>query len=232
MAITAFPFDDQDTSEAQFSAWARELQDSGVADGYGGSGFQVSGGGGGMAVQIQPGFALLRGHALASTAVETRTIEAANTGTRYDRVVLRINPSTNLGEIAVLKGTPGAGGDSAVPDLTQTDTGIFEDALAIVTVQANVTTIDAAMVYDDRRFAGSRTGVWRNYSRPKMPRRFKLGYNVDTQRWEFWNGTAWQNLSAGQADNSSQWGGYELIVSPTQPGVTPLANRIWIQPTQ
>ena len=227
MAITAFPFDDADTTESQFSAWARELQDSGVADAYGGNGFRVTGGGGGMAVQVQAGFAFLRGHALSSTAVETKTIEAAGTALRYDRVVLRINPSTNLGTIEVLKGTTGQG----APALTQTSDGIFEISLAIVTVQANVTTIDAAMVADDRQYVGTRVGAWHTASRPASPRFGQLGYNTTTRNWEFWNGADWQNLVASTAENSSQWNGFELIVSTSQPAGTPLANRIWIQPT-
>lgn len=227
MAITAFPFDDQDTTESQFSQWARELQDSGVADIYGGTGFRVTGGGGGMAVQVQPGFSIVRGHAIASTAVETVTIAASGTAARIDRVVLRMNPTTNLGSLAVVQGTAGSG----TPALTQTDSGIYEIGLAKVTVQANVTTIDASMVLDDRTFVGARTGSWSNATRPASARSIKLGYNVSTSQWEFWNGTAWQNLVASTAENSSQWNGFELIVSTSQPAGTPLANRIWIQPT-
>ncbi|MEV4642778.1 hypothetical protein AB0J80_36095 [Actinoplanes sp. NPDC049548] len=227
MAITAYPFDDQDTTENQFSLWARELQDSGVADTFGGTGFRVSGGGGGMAVQVQPGFAFLRGHALSSTAVETKTIEAASSALRYDRVVLRINPSTNLGSIEVLKGTAGSG----VPQgLTQTAEGIFELSLAVVTVQANATTIDAAMVRDDRQYVGARTGVWSTATRPSGFRTYKLGFNTTTQSWEFWNGSQWQNVVASTAENSSQWNGFTLTVSTTQPAGTPTADRIWIQP--
>jgi hypothetical protein len=228
VAITAFPFDDQDTTESQFSQWARELQDSGVADAYGGTGFRVTGGGGGMAVQVQPGLAFLRGHALVSTAVETITIPAAGTALRYDRIVLRINPSTNLGSIAVLPGTVGSASPQGV---TQTSEGIFEISVAVVTVQGNATTIDAAMVADDRQYVGTRVGAWHTASRPASPRFGKLGYNTATRNWEFWNGAAWQNLVASTAENSSQWNGFELIVSTSQPAGTPLPNRIWIQPT-
>ncbi|MEU4155690.1 hypothetical protein [Actinoplanes sp. NPDC026670] len=227
MAITAFPFDDQDTTESQFSQWARELQDSGVADAAGGTGFRVTGGGG-MAVQVQPGVGFLRGHLLVSTAIETVAIEAAGTSQRVDRIVLRIDPTTNAGTLAVLKGT---GGSSAAANLTQSAEGVFEVSLALVTVQANATTIDAAMVTDNRSFTGSRTGSWSTSTRPTSPRRHKLGYNSTNSSWEFWTGSAWQNLVASTAENSSQWGGFELIVSVNQPSVTPLANRIWIQPT-
>ncbi|MEU7905895.1 hypothetical protein [Actinoplanes sp. NPDC049118] len=228
MAITAFPFDDQDTTEAQFSQWARELQDNGVADSIGGTGLRVSDGGG-MAVQVQPGSAFLRGHFVTSTAVETVTIPAAGTSSRVDRVVMRINPSTNLGTLAVLQGTAGS---SSAPSLTQTDAGIFEISLGNVTVQANATTIDAAMVTDSRQFTGTRVRAWSNTTRPTSSSRlYQIGFNNTTARWEFWNGTEWQGTASVQSDNASQWGGYELIVSPTQPGVTALTNRIWIQPT-
>lgn len=229
MAITAYPFDDQDTTESQFSAWARELQESGVADSYGGAGFRVTGGAGGMTVQVQPGLALLRGHALVSTAVETVTIPAAGTVQRYDRIVLRINPATNLGAIAVLQGTAGSG---SVPGVTQTAEGIFEIGLAVVTVQANATTIDAAMVIDERRFVGSQVGVWSTSTRPTSPlRTSKLGYNMSTRTWEFFNGVGWQDLVPSTVENSVQWNGFELIVSTSPPTGTPLPNRIWIQPT-
>lgn len=229
MAITAYPFDDQDTTESQFSAWARELQDSGVADSYGANGFRVTGGAGGMTVQVQPGLAILRGHALVSTAVETVTIPAAATAQRYDRIVLRINPATNLGSIAVLQGTPGSG---LVPGLTQTAEGIFEIALAQVSVPANATTIDAAMVVDERRYVGSRVGVWWTGTRPTNPVRIaRLGYNIDTRSWEFWDGAGWRDLVPSTAENSLRWNGYDLTVSASQPSGAPLANRIWIQPT-
>lgn len=228
MAITAYPFDDQDTTESQFSAWARELQDSGVADSYGGAGFRVTGGAGGMAVQVQPGLAFLRGHALVSTAVETVTIPAAGTVQRYDRIVLRINPATNLGSIAPLQG---AAGGASPQGVTQTSEGVFEVSLAVITVQANVTTIDAAMVADDRQYVGSRTGAWHTASRPSSPRFGRLGFNTATGTWEFFNGAGWQDLIPSPVDNSVQWNGFELTVSTSPPAGTPLPNRIWIQPT-
>ncbi|MFI5840541.1 hypothetical protein ACIA8K_12615 [Catenuloplanes sp. NPDC051500] len=228
MAITSFPYDDQDTTETQFSTWARELQDSGVADSANGNGLKVSGGGGGMAVQIQAGSLIARGHFLTSSAVETRTIATAPTsGIRYDRVVGRINPATNAGELAVLTGTVGAG----VPALTQTDAGIFEVSLGTVTVTANATTIDAARVADDRSFVGTRIRSWSSSTRPASARLFQLGYNTSTSRWEFWNGATWQNLATATSENASNWGGYSLTVSTSQPSGTPSADRIWVQPT-
>ena len=146
---------------------------------------------------------------------------------RYDRIVARIDPSTNAGTLVPLTGTAGAG----VPALTQTDTGIYEISLGIVTVQANATTIDAAMVADDRSFVGTRIRSWSTSTRPASARLGQLGYNTTTAKWEWWNGNQYQSLSAATADVASQWNGYELIVSTSQPSVTPLTNRIWIQPT-
>lgn len=226
MAITAYPFDNQDTTETQYSNLFRELQDSGVVDSYGGSGFQVSGDPAGMNVFIQPGFAIVRGHAVVSTAVETRAIAPAGSAQRVDRVVLRLDPVANTIDLDVVSGVPNA----AAPPLVQTDTGIYEMSLALITVGANVTSIAADKVKDDRQFVGSRVRSWSTDTRPTNPRRNQLGRNETTGRWEYWNGSAWVDLIPNPVDNSTRWNGYSLTVSSTTPPGTPTADRIWIQP--
>ncbi|GIF02234.1 hypothetical protein [Paractinoplanes rishiriensis] len=223
MPITSYPFDGQDTTETQYSLLFRELQDTGIADTYGGPSFQVSATGAGMTLSVQPGFAILRGHAVSSTAVETVTLPDAGTSSRQDRVVLRLDPAANSIGLAVLQG----------PDIgqTQTDTGIYEMSLAIITVDANVTAIDAGKVFDERRYAGSHVGIWTTNLRPVHPRRGRLGCNTTTGRWEYWTGTAWTDLIPGTADNTTRWNGYTLTVSTSTPSGTPSPDRIWIQPT-
>ncbi|MDG4783243.1 hypothetical protein O7614_26640 [Micromonospora sp. WMMD961] len=227
MAITSYPFDDQDTSETQYSRLFRELQDSGVVDSITGTGFQVSADSSGMNVKVQPGYAIERGHAVSSTAVEPLTIGASTSAARIDRVVLRLDPTANGINLAVLPGTPGAG----VPSLTQTDTGLYEMALARVTVDANALTIAPDKVTDERPFAGQRVGSWRTSTRPTSPRYGRLGINLDTGKWEFHNGSGWVDLIPATVDNSIRWGGFTVTVSKTTPSGTPTADRIWIQPT-
>lgn len=191
MAITSYPFDNQDTTETQYSKLFRELQTSGVADSIGGPAFAVSADGSGMKVFIQPGFALVRGHAVLSTAIEPVAIKAAASQVRIDRVVLRLDPAQNSIIPAVIDGTPGSG----APALIQTDTGVFELPLGQVSVDPAVPTITVDKVIDDRRYVGSPVGAWTTPTRPEAARRGRLGLNITTNRWEFFDGSTWVDLA-------------------------------------
>ncbi|MFC4089361.1 hypothetical protein [Micromonospora sp. GCM10011541] len=226
MAISAYPFDNQDTTEIQYSDLFRELQDSGVADSISGSGFQVSGDPGGMNAFVQPGFAIVRGHAVSSTAIESVPIAPAGTAQRIDRVILRLDPVANSIGLVVLQGVPNA----TAPALTQTATGVFEESLGVVTVGANVGSIAPDKVKDDRRFVGSRVRAWSTDTRPTGPRKSQLGLNVTTGRWEYYTGSGWADLIPATVDNSTKWNGYSLTVSSTTPSGTPTTDRIWVQP--
>ncbi|MFF4528190.1 tail fiber domain-containing protein [Streptomyces sp. NPDC001407] len=192
MAITSYPFDGQSVTESQFSQLFREFVDSGIAASAWANAFQVSADGAAMSVKVQPGFAIVRGHAVLSTAVETLPIAAAGTSTRYDRVALRLDPAANSITLTVVQGAAGG----SAPAMTQTDTGIYELPLATVTVGANITAVTSAAVSGDRRFVGQSVGAWVTTTRPVTPRLGKLGLNYDTSVWEFWNGTAWTPLVA------------------------------------
>ncbi|WKU46735.1 tail fiber domain-containing protein [Streptomyces sp. VNUA116] len=191
MAISSYPFDGQAATETEYSRLFRELQTSGVAASADSSAFRVTADSSGMNVKAAPGFALLRGHAVQSTAVETIAIGAADTSARTDRIVLRLDPAANAITLAVVKGVPGGG----VPALTQTDTGLYEIPLALVSVGASVTTITAASVEDARPFLGMHVGAWSTPTRPTSPRLGTLGFNRTTQTWEFWTGSAWAALA-------------------------------------
>ncbi|MBQ0949254.1 MULTISPECIES: tail fiber domain-containing protein [unclassified Streptomyces] len=192
MSISSYPFDGQDVSEGQYSYLFRELAShSGIADAVGGTGFNVYGDSSGMQVKVNAGFAIVRGHAVQSTATETVTIAAASAATRYDRVVLRLDPTANRITIAVVQGTSGGG----VPALTQTDTGIYELPLATVTVPIGAATISSGNVATEREFLGNSVGGWTTATRPKNPRTGRLGLNTSTNQWEFWDGTAWTDLA-------------------------------------
>ncbi|MEU2111513.1 tail fiber domain-containing protein [Streptomyces sp. NPDC019507] len=190
MAITSYPFDAQVVTETQFSQMFREFQDSGVVASYEASGFLVSAGTG-MTVNVQPGLAFLRGHFVNSTAIEPVTIPASGTAVRVDRVILRLDPSLNSIVLAVKQGTAGS---STPPALTQTDTGIYEMALAQITVNANVTSITAGDIAATRSIVGTRVGSWATSTRPASPRKGQLGFNNSTSTWEFWTGSAWAAL--------------------------------------
>jgi hypothetical protein len=191
LAITAYPFDEQDTTEMQFSQLFRELQDSGVADTVNGTGYAVSANASGMQVFVKPGFAILRGHAILSTDLETRIIDPADSVARTDRIILRLDPAQNSIILTVLRGTPGGG----LPGLTQTDTGVYELSLARVSVEPTVGSVASDKVSDERTFVGSRVGAWSTTTRPVQPRAAKLGFNISTLSWEYWTGAQWSDLA-------------------------------------
>ncbi|MFH8414348.1 tail fiber domain-containing protein [Streptomyces collinus] len=199
MAITSYPFDAQAITESDYSRLFREFKENGVADSIGGTAFSAYGDGSGMNVKVSSGFAIVRGHAVYSTATETLTVPASNTSARVDRVVLRLDPAANSITLAVKQGTAGS---SNPPALTQTDTGTYELGLATVAVGANVTSISAASVQSERHFLGNSVGAWTTSTRPTSPRVGRLGFNQATSTWEFWNGTTWTSLVAAVDWNS------------------------------
>lgn len=193
MAITAYPFENQDTTESQFSAWARELQDIGVVGSFGEASLRVTADSTGMQVKVSAGAAIVRGFYLSSTAVETKTIDAATSQPRIDVVVARLDPAADTITLEVVKGTASA--TPTAPALTQTDTGIYEMPLAQVTVPASAATIATGNVAEVRPYIGHRVGVWTTTTRPAAPRVGRLGLNRTTSVWEFWTGTAWEALA-------------------------------------
>jgi hypothetical protein len=193
VTITSYPFDNTAVTETDYSRLFREFQSTGVADSLGGVSFYAYADGTGMTVKVSSGFAIIRGHAVYSTATEVLPIAAAGTSARVDRVVLRLDPVANSITLVVLQGTAGS---STPPAPTQTDTGTYEFPLATVAVGANVTSIAAAAVTGERKFIGNTVGAWTTSTRPTVNLRIgRLGYNNDTKGWEFWNGTAWADVS-------------------------------------
>ncbi len=186
MAVSSFPFDNQDSTEGQYTTLFRELQETGVADTYGGSGWRVSAGTG-MTVSIQPGFAIVRGHGAQSTAVETLPIPAAGANPTYHVVALRLDPAANTILPVLISGTVGG----PVPALTQTAIGIYEMPLATILVAPGTVNINPANVADTRPFVGNAVRPWSTVTRPAAPRYAQLGYNITLGQWEFWNGSAW-----------------------------------------
>ncbi|WP_234024965.1 MULTISPECIES: tail fiber domain-containing protein [unclassified Streptomyces] len=144
-----------------------------------------------MKVFVQPGFAIIRGHAFFSTAAESLNIAAADSAERRDRIVLRLDPAANRIDLAVLKGVPGGDAIGA----TQTDTDIFELSLGLVRVSPGSTNISANAVIDGRRYCGSRIGTWTTNTRPTTPRVSQLGFNRTAKAWEYWDGTNWTDLA-------------------------------------
>lgn len=192
MAQSAWPFEDQNTTEVQYSDLFRRIQNSGVAGDPSTSDLRPFGDSSGMVVKVPAGFAIVRGHAYFSNATETLTVTAAAANPRIDIVVLELNPTANETVLKMVNGTPAV--SPVAPTLTQTTDGIFEMPLATVSVPANATTISAGNVVANRPFLGTQFGRWTSTTRPASPIVGTAGLNTTTGQPEFWNGTAWASF--------------------------------------
>lgn len=155
MAQSSWPFENIDTSETQFSQWARNIGE-GVKTGALNE-LEVFADSTGMQVKVKSGQALVRGHYYQSTAEEVLTVTAADlTNPRIDTVVLELDPSANSITLEVIAGSP-APSPSPEP-LVQTDAGIYQIKLAEVLIDAAATTIAAGKVTDGRTYIETITG--------------------------------------------------------------------------
>lgn len=153
MAQSAWPFENVDTSETQFSQWARNIGE-GVKGSSAGTELKPFGDSTGMQVKVYAGQAMVRGHYYSSTATETLAVAAAHaTLGRIDNVVLELDPSANSIVLSVVTGT--AASSPAAPSLTQTDAGVYQLLLGRITVDAAATTIASGKVTDARTFLGA-----------------------------------------------------------------------------
>lgn len=191
MTQSSWPFQDVDTSETQFSRWARHMG-QGVNGLPGDNNLKVVGDSSGMQVKVKVAGgnsqALVRGHMFNSTAEETLTIDASSSNPRIDSVVLTLDPTANSIVLEVLKGAPAT--SPSAPSLTQTDTAVYQLKLADVLVGANVTTISAGAVTDLRVFIEH---VWTTATRPAAFQGL-TGYNITTGQLELYTGSAWRDV--------------------------------------
>lgn len=155
MAETYWPFDSIDTTETQFSQWARNIGE-GVRGSSATTDLKVFGDSTGMNVKLPIGQAMVRGHYYYNTSQLTLTVSAAHaTLGRIDAVVLTLDPTANTITASVVAGTPSA--TPVAPTLTQTDAGVYQLLLATVSVGAAVATIAPGVVTDQRIFLGNMT---------------------------------------------------------------------------
>jgi hypothetical protein len=156
MAQSSWPFENIDTSETQFSQWARNIGE-GVKTGALNE-LEVFADSTGMQVKVRSGQAMVRGHYYQSTAQETLTVTAADlTNPRIDTVIIELDPSANSIVLKVIAGSP-----AAVPSpepLVQSDAGVYQFKLAEVLIDAAATTIAAGKVTDSRTYLETITGT-------------------------------------------------------------------------
>lgn len=186
MAISSWPFDGQDTTEGQYTKLFQMLTTSGVDGDIRGNDLAVTAGNG-LAVNVAPGRAYVRGHVLESDQIETLSVPVDGSKELRHSVVLRLDPLADRVSMVVKVGT-----SNTAPSPTQGETGVYELPLATVRVVANATTITE--VIDERWFRASYVGHWDNSRRPRNPWRGQIGYNIDQARHETWTGSEWRPL--------------------------------------
>jgi hypothetical protein len=147
MAQKGWPFENIDTSETEFSLWARNMGQGVIKDR--GLELEPYADGSGMTVKVRSGQALIRGHYYDNTSEVTLTIANADLSLpRVDSVVLRLDPTANTVALAVVTGTPNS--SPVPPVLTQSDSAIYELLLANVSVSAAAVVISVGNVSDQR----------------------------------------------------------------------------------
>lgn len=200
MPQTSWPFDNIDTSETQFSY----LMKAGFGQGYAGvvgvpgdTQLKITAAGTGLAVNIAAGFALIRGFMYYLDAPTTLTLNTVSAN-RYDRIVLRLDPVANSIVPAVVQGTGAA--SPVLPNLAQTDTGLYEFELANILLTAGTVNASAGTLVDTRQFVGEQVGKWTTATRPAGALLGRTGWNTTLASLETWNGSAW--VQAGSSGPS------------------------------
>lgn len=194
MTQTSYPWEGIDTTETQFSQMFRTLN-NGVNDAPTGTALEVSAGTG-LAVDVEAGQAMVRGHFYISTATESLALATADpTNDRIDTVTLKLDPVANAITLVVKTGTPA--GSPTAPALVQTDSGIYEMAIANVLVPATAGV--PSTITDRREFMGTKLGSWTTVGRPTPAGRVLFGFNTTTGQVEFYNTnlSAWAPVGGG-----------------------------------
>jgi hypothetical protein len=160
MAQTSWPFENVDTTESQFSQWARNIGE-GVKGSSGGTELKPFADSSGMNVKVPAGQSMVRGHYYVSTAQETLTIANSDPANpRIDSVVLELDPAANTIILKVITGV--AASSPTATDPIQTDTGVYQQLLATVAVAAGAGLISAGNVTDQRSFLGTTSVAYSN----------------------------------------------------------------------
>lgn len=140
---------DRRYSSEEFSEYFASFLTTGIKNG--GSNLQVTCSGNSMQVNVLQGIAMINGYLylLEGTEGLNLNIDASDTQSRIDRIVLRLDRGTSVRSIysAVKKGTPSA---SPVPPTLTRDGNIYEISLARVFIKANAVKILPADISDER----------------------------------------------------------------------------------
>ena len=191
MAEQSFPFENIDTTEAQFSEWATNFQETGLQGSPDGTELTITVTGSDLNLTVAAGQAFIRGHYYINTSDLVLAVTSAGTNTRIDIVVVELDPEANTIVTKIVSGEAVAA-DPVAPTLTQSATGIYQLPISTLTIPASTVVITSGMLADTRTFMGNRIGIWTTATRPANPTAYQtLGYNTTIGSHESWNGTAW-----------------------------------------
>ena len=152
MSEQSWPYAGDAVTEAEWSAMSRLWRQSGVVDGAGNE-LAVTAVTGELQVQVASGQAWLDGFYYQSTSAVTLTIGTADLGAgRIDLVGVRSDRGEGEARLAVKTGTPAGTPSAPTVEQDHDGSGIFEIALAEVTVAAAAGNVDGQVV-DVRTFS-------------------------------------------------------------------------------
>jgi hypothetical protein len=228
VAENSWPFYGSETTEAQFSKWARNFARNGII-----SGLNITPGAG-MQISVSSGSAIVQGLFYENTTSLTRAIATApGSGSRVDKVVLRLDQTANTITVAVTSAA-----------LVQNDS-TWEFEIGTVTVTAGAASVTTGMISEPRPSIGLRAIPYSTSKRPTPPDAVALGIDTDTKRLELWIGGAWVNLSSlanmagvlpvasGGTGKTTPREALEALgayIRPTAPAIAP--GRLWIPGAQ
>jgi len=199
MAEQSFPFENIDTTESQFSQWARNFQSTGIKGTPVGTELKVSAAGTDLNISVASGQSFVRGHYYINTASKTLAVTSAGVNTRIDIVVVELDPVANTIITKIVEGTA-VSSSPVAPTLTQTDTGTYQLPIAVITIPNSTIAITNEMIADVRTFMSHDIGLWTTSTRPANPiENQTLGFNTDLDQHEFWNGTDWVEFTPTDA---------------------------------
>mgnify|MGYP004633832385 FL=1 len=157
--------DEREYDAAQFAHLLRAGMQNGVTS-HAGGGLKVTAPGTGMTTRAGKGGCVVNGYLFVleddGGSVKSFTHGNAGAADRWDRIVVRLDTTTDARKITleVKEGTPGA--DPAPPELSRSG-NVYELSLAKVKIRAGAESIEAADVVDERGDAsvcGYAVPVW------------------------------------------------------------------------
>lgn len=171
----------------QMSEYFKGLVSDGVYESVGGA-MQVTANSG-MTVSVQTGRALIDCKWIDVDAIVNMTIAQAHpTLNRYSAVVVRLDRTNRLMELATVDGTPAS--TPAKPSMTNTET-IQEMCLAYIYVGAGATAITAADIQDTRSsgLCGWVTGIIQQVDTSTLFNQYVAAYEQNLANMQAWEQT-------------------------------------------